>query len=847
MAGSGKVERKGLMRVEAVESLYVSGSITTSGSIQLGFSLVDGDSDLILSSSATSKVVVSGNLDVLGTLTQQGAAISSPVTGSGEFFVTSILTVSGTINNPTGHLILSSSAGSVVASSGNLRIIGALTASNSVVTQGRKLYFGSTSANDTLVQGVQGDGVYVMTGDALSFSSVKLGTVNFGGYSFVTANAADAVRIHNQSRTLTMSLDAGKQSLNADGGHLILSSSAGSTIVASGSFWPKSAPSGKGFILAPNGNSYLRTDFNDQLLVYLGGQLMEQMTTTTLTWDNITSIEPGDAKIAWNTAGGATVTSHVAHLGGHLILSAAFGSPVSFVAVSGNLKVMGGMTGTAVNSSGPISGSVINITAAGSKFISSQADPVIFQDTAGAYIVIRSHSQNAGGYLFDTGGGSIGSPSAISDGVTSLNLVSRGWDTTGWNNGAAIQARAAGTWNAGSRGMNIAFMTVPSGSTTLADRWIISPAGDFYAATNNVYDIGSGSLNPRNIRVAGSVVSPSQHLILSSSAGSEIVASGTLVGTRNFVVSRTDGTNNAFVQMESDNGRYPLIRGRTSNGTLASPTTVTNTVGLLSNVGQGYNGSDYVSAVSVDYYATETWTTSNKGAEMGFATTQNGTNTYAYKWKINHHGHFIAHTDNSFDIGSGSANRPRDIFVAGRYVNTNQHLILSSSAGSITYVSGTLRVQQTLSASNGIPLVLDNAGSMVKLSPSSNGRLLVTNAAGNDFGWIQFGGTSDSFPGLQRDSAGLAIITAGLGGYSTLRASTLTANQLRSVEQHLILSSALGGIVAISGTAKFGQYAQASLPAGSDTLSGSMVWVSDKKCFAIYGPEGWQRLSSGTL
>ncbi len=74
----------------------------------------------------------------------------------------------------------------------------------------------------------------------------------------------------------------------------------------------------------------------------------------------------------------------------------------------------------------------------------------------------------------------------------------------------------------------------------------------------------------------------------------------------------------------------------------------------------------------------------------------------------------------------------------------------------------------------------------------------------------------------------------------------LVTSDLRSVSGHLVLSSS-AGMIALSGTAKFGRYAFASLPADSDTLSGSVVWVSDRKCFALYGPEGWQRLTSGTL
>jgi hypothetical protein len=36
---------------------------------------------------------------------------------------------------------------------------------------------------------------------------------------------------------------------------------------------------------------------------------------------------------------------------------------------------------------------------------------------------------------------------------------------------------------------------------------------------------------------------------------------------------------------------------------------------------------------------------------------------------------------------------------------------------------------------------------------------------------------------------------------------------------------------------KLPQYLFANLPAGSDSLSGSVVWVSDRKSAAIYGPQ----------
>ena len=75
----------------------------------------------------------------------------------------------------------------------------------------------------------------------------------------------------------------------------------------------------------------------------------------------------------------------------------------------------------------------------------------------------------------------------------------------------------------------------------------------------------------------------------------------------------------------------------------------------------------------------------------------------------------------------------------------------------------------------------------------------------------------------------------------------IASGTINAKDQHLILSSSNGSIVNISSSLKLGQYAQANLPAGLNTLSGSVVWVSDLKTAAIYGPEGWQRVLTGAL
>jgi hypothetical protein len=89
-------------------------------------------------------------------------------------------------------------------------------------------------------------------------------------------------------------------------------------------------------------------------------------------------------------------------------------------------------------------------------------------------------------------------------------------------------------------------------------------------------------------------------------------------------------------------------------------------------------------------------------------------------WNINSSGHLVAGTDNTFDIGASGATRPRSI-----YAGTN---IIAGAGGQIGF-SG---------RSN--------------LLSSADGVLVLANAALADFGRLQFGGTTSSFPALKRST-----------------------------------------------------------------------------------------------
>lgn len=88
-------------------------------------------------------------------------------------------------------------------------------------------------------------------------------------------------------------------------------------------------------------------------------------------------------------------------------------------------------------------------------------------------------------------------------------------------------------------------------------------------------------------------------------------------------------------------------------------------------------------------------------------------------------GNLTFSTDATHNIGAAGANRPNFVYAASGFI--------SGSA----YIN---------------TIVLDVDASKSKMSSPSDGVILVQNLAGTDFGRLQFGGTTSSFPALKRSS-----------------------------------------------------------------------------------------------
>jgi len=105
-------------------------------------------------------------------------------------------------------------------------------------------------------------------------------------------------------------------------------------------------------------------------------------------------------------------------------------------------------------------------------------------------------------------------------------------------------------------------------------------------------------------------------------------------------------------------------------------------------------------------------------------------------------GHLNWVADNTYDIGASGANRPRDIHAGQNITAGNLYKIGWSGVGGIVGVSdGVFRLQ---------------------------------NNAANGFDRLQFGGTSNAFPALKRNSAAIEARLADDSAYATLRGKITT-------------------------------------------------------------------------
>lgn len=124
-------------------------------------------------------------------------------------------------------------------------------------------------------------------------------------------------------------------------------------------------------------------------------------------------------------------------------------------------------------------------------------------------------------------------------------------------------------------------------------------------------------------------------------------------------------------------------------------------------------------------------------------------------WNVSSSGHLLAVTDNTYDIGASGATRPRNVYVA------------SNITAGTTVSANTIEARTYLQFGTG--------GASGYVQAASNGVFTLYNAAGTDFGRLQFGGTTSSFPALKRSSTDIQVRLADDSGYAGLQLGATSA------------------------------------------------------------------------
>lgn len=131
------------------------------------------------------------------------------------------------------------------------------------------------------------------------------------------------------------------------------------------------------------------------------------------------------------------------------------------------------------------------------------------------------------------------------------------------------------------------------------------------------------------------------------------------------------------------------------------------------------------------------------------------------RWTMDGNGHFIAGTDNLYDIGASGALRPRSGYFGTSLIVAGVSTVQAAGIISGGYVS----------AANGSLLGFASRGGFIA---AADGVIGIFNNAGSDFGRLQFGGTTSSFPAIKRNGAGIDFRLADDSAYAAIAAAAGT-------------------------------------------------------------------------
>ena len=277
---------------------------------------------------------------------------------------------------------------------------------------------------------------------------------------------------------------------------------------------------------------------------------------------------------------------------------------------------------------------------------------------------------------------SFSSPGALSADDVITQWLGQGRHSSGWGSVASINIDADAAFGSGSSPGRIRFATCPSGSAVAVDRWRINSGGHFLTETDNTYDIGtSGATRPRSgyfgtsLNVGDGITPSTSNGDIAAGDGTNLLewdSSDTLLSVRGSSESVINSTGLVFYGRAAA-GEATRVRihavttatsftGTRSNGTYGTPTALASGDEVTQFYGQGHTGSAFADVGSISIRADAAFAAGSSPGRIEFHTTPSASTTQVERWRIDNAGHFLAASDNAYDIGASGATRPRTGF-----------------------------------------------------------------------------------------------------------------------------------------------------------------------------------------